>query len=726
MTGMARLQGFWRSWVITALAAAVTAGFATGAARPPGYFGAPLAGSERASGWHGVARAPLADVIPAAIACPSAAGCLAVGAVPNDGFARPGAAAARWNGSAWRDLSPAVPTGASAGTMQFGSVSCVSARRCVAAGGYMPTKSGANDLTLAELWNGASWRVLTTRNPSSDDYLGGVSCVTARFCVGVGGDRGFGGSHLTLAEVWHGRKWAVMPTPTPAGTGYGTFLRAVSCVSVSWCMAVGQYDSKQGTFTLAEMWNGQSWSIVSPQPAGQSLGAVWCVSASYCLAVGGQAVQEWNGSIWQVVTPTSPPGSVFSGVTCRSASYCLVVGGTGSAPLADTFNGSTWQQSTIASPEPGAALSAAACTSPVRCVAVGQNAAGDVSQAFGMAAYWNGHSWAVSRLGPVDGLSSVSCRVIGACIAVGGYLNPGDTQAGLAEQQHHGKWTAISPAPPSPGVNSLTTVSCAAATACMAVGGTVADHWDGHAWTTTTLPLSAQDVTCPAAAACIAVGGDQAASWNGSSWQPSAPVVPAGSNATILSSVSCAGPQWCMSVGQYFTDPHDSLGVNLAEIWDGQSWRLVTVPGAGQNNQLNSVACLSTTDCVAVGDDSNQTDVLHAFAARWNGRSWHLTRVTGANRFLVSVSCSTARRCMAAGLTAAETGDPGSPIAPIGELWNGTTWHPADPNIRQASLSSVSCTQSKACVAAGSRQDGQTLITRWNGTRWTTMPSANP
>jgi hypothetical protein len=71
-------------------------------------------------------------------------------------------------------------------------------------------------------------------------------------------------------------------------------------------------------------------------------------------------------------------------------------------------------------------------------------------------------------------------------------------------------------------------------------------------------------------------------------------------------------------------------------------------------------------------------------------------------------------------------GNPASALAPVAQVWIGKTWRAADPHVHRASLASVSCTHQKACVAAGSRQDGRTLITRWDGTRWTTMPSANP
>src|ERR1700723_1702098 len=101
--------------------------------------------------------------------------------------------------------------------------------------------------------------------------------------------------------------------PGAAGVGLGeagqntassyAFLSSVSCPSPGMCMAVGGYvTAGNQTRTLAERWNGTSWSIVGTENMGSSdeLWSVSCASASSCSAVGdagGQSVpmaQQWN------------------------------------------------------------------------------------------------------------------------------------------------------------------------------------------------------------------------------------------------------------------------------------------------------------------------------------------------------------------------------------------------------------------------------------------------
>jgi len=60
--------------------------------------------------------------------------------------------------------------------------------------------------------------------------------------------------------------------------------------------------------------------------------------------------------------------------------------------------------------------------------------------------------------------------------------------------------------------------------------------------------------------------------------------------------VSCVRPTWCMAVGNAFGRYQPAK--DLAEIWNGKSWRLVATPaGAG----LASVSCASTRYCLAFG-----------------------------------------------------------------------------------------------------------------------------
>jgi hypothetical protein len=81
-----------------------------------------------------------------------------------------------------------------------------------------------------------------------DIGIGSLSCVTARRCLAVGfwsteNGQGIGG---TLAELWNGHTWRIDNPGGPGGVS------TVSCSSASRCVAIGQ----PGTATLAKLWNG--------------------------------------------------------------------------------------------------------------------------------------------------------------------------------------------------------------------------------------------------------------------------------------------------------------------------------------------------------------------------------------------------------------------------------------------------------------------------------------
>ena len=101
----------------------------------------------------------------------------------------------------------------------------------------------------------------------------------------------------------------VVPSPNP-GTS-GNVLSSVSCVSVSFCVAVGYQDSGSGYLTLVEQWDGTSWSTVtSPSPGtnGNVLSSVSCVSVSFCVATGNQDSGSANQPLYEtlVVSLTGP------------------------------------------------------------------------------------------------------------------------------------------------------------------------------------------------------------------------------------------------------------------------------------------------------------------------------------------------------------------------------------------------------------------------------------
>jgi hypothetical protein len=92
-------------------------------------------------------------------------------------------------------------------------VSCTSASACTAVGWY-ETSPGAYD-TLAEVWNGTTWTIQNTPNPTgaTASYLFGASCASASACTAVGYD--LNPSYTALAEGWNGTSWAIQSTPRP-------------------------------------------------------------------------------------------------------------------------------------------------------------------------------------------------------------------------------------------------------------------------------------------------------------------------------------------------------------------------------------------------------------------------------------------------------------------------------------------------------------------------------
>jgi hypothetical protein len=57
---------------------------------------------------------------------------------------------------------------------------------------------------------------------------------------------------MTLAEQWNGTSWSMLATPNPPGS-IASYLSGVSCPTSQTCTAVGYYENTSNTdATLAE------------------------------------------------------------------------------------------------------------------------------------------------------------------------------------------------------------------------------------------------------------------------------------------------------------------------------------------------------------------------------------------------------------------------------------------------------------------------------------------
>ena len=298
--------------------------------------------------------------------------------------------AERWNGTSW--LAQTTPNPGGTGGSALNGVSCTSTV-CFAVGNYV--KAG-HEVTLAEHWTGGtSWSLQTTPNPTGAtvSYLYGVSCTSTTACTAVGYSGSTNANRETLAERWNGTSWKIQTTPKPTGATV-SFLSGVSCTSTTACTAVGHYLNSAPTptyLTVAEHWNGTIWQVqTTPTPTGatgSSLNGVSCTSTG-CTAVGNYAnsvgtqmtfAERSNGTSWKLQTTPNPPGvsgSFLYGVSCTSATSCTAVGDAGAGTLTELWNGASWQIQT--SPNPTGAktsvLNGVSCNSATTCTAVGSSA----------------------------------------------------------------------------------------------------------------------------------------------------------------------------------------------------------------------------------------------------------------------------------------------------------------------------------------------------------------
>jgi len=221
---------------------------------------------------------------PVGVSCTSATACTAVGGYDNSANTTLAFAEA-WNGTSWSIQLVPSPAGALDSFLR--SVSCTSANACTAVGDQGTLTSSG--LPLAERWNGTSWSIQAIPSLSvNTTQLFGVSCSSADACTAIGYHRDNNGIALPLAEAWDGTSWSIQATPNPSGT-HGMFLNGVSCSAPNACIAVGSTGDERLPI-VAERWNGTSWGVQAMAlPVGATsadVHAVSCVRPDACTAVG--------------------------------------------------------------------------------------------------------------------------------------------------------------------------------------------------------------------------------------------------------------------------------------------------------------------------------------------------------------------------------------------------------------------------------------------------------
>lgn len=315
-------------------------------------------------------------------------------------------------------------------------------------------------------------------------------------------------------------------------------------------------------------------------------------------------------------------------------------GGTGAAlakPVVAQASCNTWN--VVSSPNPGSqnVLDGVATISASDVWAVGY------SDNTALTEHWDGSSWSVvpnatlSDSGYLFAVTAIATNDVWAVGQVGSLV--------LTEHWDGTSWSQVSaPTPGSSSYSIFVSVSASATNDVWAVGSftnskgksqALIEHWDGSSWSIVSSPnpvnatSSLLGVAATSSNSAWAVGTHKTSSglrqalieqWNGTSWSIASS--PAMSGSTVLWSVSpIPGGNQFVAAG---TTQVYGLARPLIEQWNGSSWSIVKSQYvAGTNNDLYSVAALSSTDIWAVGllfssnGSTNQALIEHQNGSGW-------------------------------------------------------------------------------------------------------------
>ena len=313
-----------------------------------------------------------------------------------------------WDGTAWHIVSSPNPPSASSSLI---GIAVLSATDVWSVGDSV--QGFTTSQTLVEHWDGTAWSIVPSPNQgTSSNGLAEVDVVSADDVWAVG-RYDIGNAYHTLIEHWDGTAWSIVPSPN-VGADYNVLI-SVSEAGANDIWAVGIYVSSNNfSHPLIEHWNGSAWGIVptsGPDPgsvynelysvAAAGPGDIWAVGIFANTTTGNETLAEhWNGTSWSRVQTPNPRvlNNELDGVVALPANDAWAVGA-GTNPISNTlqpltqhWDGSRW--SIVDAPNPGGMaghLKDVSALSANDVWAVGDAADGHQT----LVEHWDGIAWSV-------------------------------------------------------------------------------------------------------------------------------------------------------------------------------------------------------------------------------------------------------------------------------------------------------------------------------------------
>lgn len=327
-----------------------------------------LAKSSAAMTWARRATSTTVDLY--SVSCPTARVCVAVGYRPGsqpqrDGFATILVSAD--GGATWRNRTSGAGRALSSSS-QLQSVDCPSVTSCVAVG-YTHGRTSWNGTTLV-LTSSNGGRTWSRHGPKGTYSLDGVSCPKPRVCVAVSNQSPSPGILRTTDGWTRFTARSIHLDDAP--------LFSVDC-RLPTCVAVGHYGTIVTSADSGTTWRIQRRSPTASGLATESYTTVTCTSVRECVTVGAVWDSRSRRFVRGLLLTTVDGGRSWSrqpvamtnqanGVSCPSRTTCVLVGDHG-AIFVGAEGGTTWRK-------PGSGtnrdLYRVSCPNPHQCVAVGK------------------------------------------------------------------------------------------------------------------------------------------------------------------------------------------------------------------------------------------------------------------------------------------------------------------------------------------------------------------
>jgi hypothetical protein len=296
-----------------------------------------------------------------------------------------------WDGAAWT-VTPVTRTKAQSDVFNGVASSPSGGSWAV---GYSSGIDGLQEGTLIEHWDGDSWSLVPSPNPTDAwNELDGIVALSPSDAWAVGYSKHDFWRAEALVLHWNGVAWDGVPVPNPGGSWNQLTAVAARGPKDVWAVGWQQSENENRRTSLIEHYDGKDWSVVRVD-GGQELTAL--AGAAESMWAAGPSTLRLSQGVW---SRDQMPVTVSQGATIWSASasgpadawIAGMVEARGERALLEHWDGVSWKLVTLPARPLANRLTAVVSLSNQDAWVAGTYLAG---QPRTLVEHWDGRLWSV-------------------------------------------------------------------------------------------------------------------------------------------------------------------------------------------------------------------------------------------------------------------------------------------------------------------------------------------